>query len=87
MLEKVGTTERGFEIILFLDTYACGCSLQQSSLAEYELPGTSAVWLGKGLNRMHLRREQVQELIEVLRCWLNTGSFVRLPAAQQGSES
>lgn len=77
MLENVGTTDRGFELISFQDAYARDCSLQQSSLAIYETPGTSAVWLGVGEKRMHLRREHVQELIEVLQCWLDTGSFVR----------
>jgi len=75
-LGDVEFTERGFEIIRFNDSYDQGCSLQQSSLAEYEQPGTSAVWLGiGGLHRMHLKPDQVQELIEVLVQWLNTGSF------------
>ena len=39
-------TSRGFEIIKFEDRYSAKCSLQQSSLAEFEQPGTSAVWLG-----------------------------------------
>ena len=77
MLENVITIERGFELINFRDAYGAFCSLQQSSLAEYEPPGTSAVWLGCGMNRMHLKREQVQELIAVLQYWLDTGSFMR----------
>ena len=39
-------TSRGFEIIAFEDRYGVGCSLQMSSLAENEKPGTSAIWLG-----------------------------------------
>ena len=75
-MEKVETTERGFEFINFADIYGLNCSLQQSSLAECEQPGASAVWLGiRGLHRMHLNRELAQELIEVLVQWLNTGSF------------
>lgn len=46
MLGQVQTTPRGFEIVKFSDRYNAQCSLQQSSLAEYEQPGTSAVWLG-----------------------------------------
>lgn len=39
-------TGRGFEIIYFKDCYGHACSLQMSSLAEYEQPGASAVWIG-----------------------------------------
>ena len=46
ILGKVGTTNRGFELIEFKDRYDVKCSLQQSSLAEHTKPGTSAVWLG-----------------------------------------
>lgn len=46
LLGAVGSTSRGFEIIEFADCYGEKCSLQASSLAEYEKPGTSAVWLG-----------------------------------------
>lgn len=45
-LGPVGNTQRGFERIEFLDRYDHKCSLQMSSLAEYEQPGISAVWLG-----------------------------------------
>lgn len=43
---KVGKTNRGFQLIAFKDQYANECSLQQSSLALYREPGTSAIWLG-----------------------------------------
>lgn len=33
-------------MIRFKDRYGCPCSLQISSLADYEQPGISAVWLG-----------------------------------------
>ena len=46
LLGCVERTGRGFEIISFEDRYGVKCSLQQSSLAEYEKPGISAVWLG-----------------------------------------
>lgn len=45
-LGKVQHTLTGWEYIEFKDHYDQGCSLQVSSLAEYEKPGTSAVWLG-----------------------------------------
>ena len=37
---------RGFRLVKFTDKYGARCSLQQSSLAESEKPGTSAIWLG-----------------------------------------
>jgi len=45
-LGPVARTARGFELLEFKDRYGTPCSLQASSLAEYEKPGTSAVWLG-----------------------------------------
>lgn len=45
-LGKVERTNRGFEIIRFSDRHGTECSLQESSLAEYAKPGTSAIWLG-----------------------------------------
>lgn len=39
-------TERGFPEVEFEDSYGTKCSLQASSLAKYETPGTSAIWLG-----------------------------------------
>jgi hypothetical protein len=45
-LGAVETTARGFEVVKFADIYGAPCSLQASSLAVYEKPGTSAVWLG-----------------------------------------
>lgn len=46
-LGSVGLTARGFELIEFKDHNGMGCDLQASSLALYERPGTSAVWLGR----------------------------------------
>lgn len=45
-LGEVEHTARGFERIDFKDRYGSECSLQASSLAEYEEPGISAVWFG-----------------------------------------
>lgn len=70
---KVERTGRGFEIIHFKDCYGKDCSLQQSSLALYEEPGTSAVWLGVGDERMHLTVKQVKSLVAKLSLWAETG--------------
>ena len=77
-LGAVMRTLRGFELIEFNDRYGDACSLQASSLAEYVIPGTSAVWLGPNgatERRMHLDRGQVQALINHLQNWLTNDSF------------
>ena len=89
-LGKMAKTNRGFEIITFPDRYETPCSLQQSSLADFQEPGTSAVWLGvdrqdgvhdgvfdaANQTRMHLDLKQVKALIAVLEMWVASGSFV-----------
>ncbi len=75
MDEAVRLTDRGFEYIEFKDRYGEQSELQQSSLAEYEQPGTSAIWLGLTKERMHLDRIRVEWMIEKLQSWLDTGSF------------
>jgi hypothetical protein len=45
-LGAVERTSRGFEIVKFKDYYGSECSLQASSLAIHQKPGTSAIWLG-----------------------------------------
>jgi len=72
---KVEYTGRGFEIIHFQDANGIVCSLQQSSLADFSQPGTSAIWLGAGDDRMHLRLVDVVELTRRLNNWLAAGSF------------
>ena len=88
-LWDVGHTGRGFELIEFHDKSGAKCELQQSSLAEHVVPGSSAVWLGlAGDNpkihpvsgtslgmRMHLDLEQVKILVAHLRQWLKMGIF------------
>lgn len=99
-LGPVARTVRGFELLEFKDRYGTPCSLQASSLAEYEKPGTSAVWLGTddvapkvlGLTtRMHLDREQVAALIQHLQSWLDNDSFAGpnspLTGAPKGASS
>jgi hypothetical protein len=88
-LGEVEKTERGFEIVNFVDIYNNRCSLQQSSVIReadendnfapdpFENPGSSAVWLGitDQPSRMHLNRRQVQGLIQHLAAWLTRGTF------------
>lgn len=45
-LGKVQHTARNFEFLEFKDMNGTKCSLQASSVAIYEKPGTSAIWLG-----------------------------------------
>lgn len=45
-LGPVTHTARGFELIEFKDRYDAACSLQQSSIADSETPGASAIWFG-----------------------------------------
>lgn len=78
----VQKTDRGFQIIRFLDRYNRECSLQQSSVADAEYmdrPGWSAVWIGRGEERAHLSREQVKWIVEYLQKWLETGEFADNP--------
>lgn len=75
MLGNIKNTSRGFQLIEFSDINGEACSLQQSSLAIYEQPGTSAVWLGVGENRMHLNVDMVSNLVDVLSAWLKSGNF------------
>jgi hypothetical protein len=83
---EVEFTNRGFGIIKFKDHNQRECSLQQSSAIgdredSYDRPGSSFVWLGVDKApeelgyRMHLDHKQVEELINRLSNWLETGSF------------
>lgn len=75
LLGPVERTGRGFEIIHFTDRNGEVCSLQQSSLADFEQPGTSAIWLGIQNNRMHIDFEQAKKLVATLQRWINEGTF------------
>lgn len=46
VLGRQTATQRGFPLLNFNDCYDHPCSLQASSLAIHQEPGTSAVWLG-----------------------------------------
>ena len=72
---KIEKTERGFELIEFKDIYGSECSLQQSSLAIYEKPGTGAIWFGREDNRMHIDFELMKKLLPYLENWVKGGSF------------
>lgn len=72
---KIEKTERGFEIIRFKDFYGGECTLQQSSLALYDKPGSSAIWFGLGDKRMHINLELTKELLLHLQNWVKDGSF------------
>ena len=86
---KATKTDRGFEIIAFKDYNDEPCNLQQSSIAHYEQPGSSAVWLGviteadERSARMHLSRAQVKHLISYLTTWAESGSFEAGPNPEQ----
>ena len=74
-LGRIERTDRGFQIIRFQDRNEQKCSLQMSSLADFEKPGTSAVWLGIGNARMHLDLARVRALHSVLGKWIEEGVF------------
>ena len=62
---NITKTERDFALIEFKDLNNVDCSLQQSSLADYQ-----CIWLGTdtntGINRMHLTRDMVESLLPYL---------------------
>ena len=70
MMIKEGITENGYKIIEFQDLYAKNCSIQESSLAT-----DNAIWIGVNDNRMHLNKEQVIELIPILKKFADTGEL------------
>src|SRR3972149_8142904 len=80
---KITHTNRGFELIEFIDRYSEPCSLQQSSLAEYEPPGSSAIWFGTHKDRMHLTAKQLKKIMPHLQSWIDTGSFA--PPSEEGA--
>jgi len=67
---EVKLTDRGFQIINFIDRYDAECSLQKSSLATED-----AIWFGCDGDRMHLTREQVSELLPYLISFVETGEL------------
>lgn len=74
-LGEVQKTDRGFQIIRFEDRNEQKCSLQMSSVVDFQQPGTSAVWLGVGNARMHISFDQAKQLRAALGCWIDNGTF------------
>jgi hypothetical protein len=73
---RIERTERGFEVINFVDRYGADCSLQQSSaMIDFETPGASAIWFGTSADRMHLDFALLRQLLPHLQAWTETGSF------------
>ena len=68
---KETSTARGFELIEFTDYFGQPCSIQASSLALYEQPGISALWIGARENRMHLTVEGVKAVRDYLTRWID----------------
>lgn len=64
------TTNRGFDIAKFKDSYGVECSLQKSSSATQD-----KIWLGVAENRMHLTRKQVEELLPYLTNFVSKGEL------------
>ena len=75
-LGKLESTDKGFPVIDFTDSHGTECSVEMSTLAHNEQPGTSALWIGPDKKRMHLERNQVIQLMYVLDSWLRTGEFL-----------
>lgn len=73
-------TNRNFQRIGFTDYSGDECAVWQSSAIDntergMEHPGSSCLWLGTLEQPMHLSREHVGELINVLQTWLDTGKL------------
>lgn len=67
-------TQRGFDLIEFVDHYGAACSLQKSSLATED-----CIWLGTNTNRMHLTQEQVSQLLPHLQEFVENGELGGAP--------
>lgn len=89
--ESIGSTplgpcmedNHGFQHVCFTDSYDRVSVVGQSSLAEREEPGASALWIGlnattqnKQKAAMHLKANEVKSLVAVLEMWLQTGKLV-----------
>lgn len=67
-------TQRGFDLIEFVDHYGAACSLQKSSLATED-----CIWLGTNTNRMHLTQEQISQLLPHLHEFVEAGNICYYP--------
>jgi hypothetical protein len=68
-------TDRGFDVLTWRDFNNTPCELQQSSLAHYQQPGASCVWLGTSKERMHLTVGRARWLARQLAHWAEHGTF------------
>lgn len=73
------TTPRGFTLIVSKEytTKVYSRLIQESSAVgdypdSFNKPGSSFLWVGE---KHHLNREEVQELINKMQHWLNTGTL------------
>lgn len=77
---KLIKSDRGFEVIIHdsSNELSKGIRLvqQSSAVGPYEdsldKPGSSYLWIGRD---HHLNREEVSELVDHLKSWLETGSL------------
>lgn len=69
---EIKTTNRGFQLIKFSDSYGVPCSLQKSSAASQD-----KIWLGcdNAEARMHLTRQQVAKLLPYLERFVASGDL------------
>jgi hypothetical protein len=71
VIVKNYVTSKNYQRIDFDDYNGNECSLQESSATiDGNDPGCSFLWLGKGIERMHLSRDMVKELIGYMENWL-----------------
>lgn len=74
-----GESLRGFRTITCEERVEQSLVRESSAIGDYadsvERPGSSYLWIGR---HYHLDREQVRELVESMRVWLETG---RLPVS------
>jgi hypothetical protein len=62
----------GWGYVVFEDSFGQVASIQEDSVADYLPPGSSALWIGKDSDRIHLHLEGVKWLIAELQTWVDT---------------
>lgn len=67
-------TQRGFEIQKFKDLNGQECSIQESSLATKD-----AIWIGVHEHRMHIDRNQAENIMFSLARFVHTGKLPEFP--------
>ena len=67
---KRTTTNRGFRLVSFIDSYGYDCSIQESSNAE-----KACIWMGIRDERMHLSQSEVKKLIPILQGFVERGDL------------